>query len=128
MNILVNTSLGELIDKMTILEIKQQNIQDETKLVNINNELTKLVGILNSLELDLKLLTPYEKQLAEINLQLWNIEDELRDLEREKKFDEQFIEVARSVYFTNDQRAKIKKEINIAFGSELVEEKSYQSY
>lgn len=128
MNILVNTSLGELIDKMTILEIKQQNIKDDAKLVNVNNELEKLTGILDSLELDLKMLMPYKEGLSEINKKLWGIEDDLRDHERGQNFDDAFLELARSVYFTNDKRAKIKKDINVAFGSDLVEEKSYQNY
>lgn len=128
MNILVNTSLGELVDKITILEIKQKNISDEKKLININKELSTLNKILESSDISFASLSVYKKQLQAVNQKLWKIEDDLRDCEREQKFDETFIELARAVYFTNDQRADIKKQINIAFGSELVEEKSYQNY
>lgn len=128
MNILVNTSLGELVDKITILEIKQKNIQEKEKLVNVNNELIKLTDILDSLDLDISILMPYKQQLAVVNQELWDIEDELRDHERTQSFNDKFLELARSVYVTNDKRASLKKDINVEFGSDLVEEKSYQSY
>lgn len=128
MKILVNTSLGELIDKITILEIKQQNIKDSAKLVNVKNELEQLTEILKSFDIDMALLESFKQQLKAVNEKLWVIEDDLRDCERAQEFDEKFIELARAVYFTNDKRAAIKKEINLQFGSDLVEEKSYQSY
>jgi hypothetical protein len=123
-------SLGELIDKITILEIKQKNISDPTKLRNVDHELNILSAKVEQL-LDTGAkakLEPLKAGLKAINETLWDIEDRIRDCERESDFGPTFIELARSVYVTNDQRAQAKKEINLAFGSELVEEKSYQSY
>lgn len=123
-------SLGELIDKITILEIKQKNIRDAAKLSNVDHELNildaKVAQVLDASET--AKLEPLKAKLKAINETLWDIEDRIRDCEREDDFGPTFIELARSVYFTNDQRAEVKKDINVAFGSELVEEKSYQSY
>ena len=123
-------SLGEVIDKITILEIKQDNISDADKLKNITTELVQLQQVIEQSlnEQQLTQLQQPKQRLKEINQSLWNIEDDIRDCERQQDFGEQFIELARSVYFTNDKRAAVKKEINLAFGSELVEEKSYQAY
>lgn len=123
-------SLGELIDKITILEIKQKNIRDADKLRNVDHELTILDAKVAQLldESETERLQPLKASLKSINEKLWDIEDRIRDCERESDFGPTFIELARSVYFTNDQRAQVKKDINVAFGSELVEEKSYQSY
>jgi hypothetical protein len=123
-------SLGELIDKITILEIKAANITDPAKLANVKHELDVLNSTVNQL-LDTagkEKLAPLKASLKDINQQLWVIEDDIRDYERVKDFGERFIELARAVYFTNDKRAAVKKDINLAFGSELVEEKSYQNY
>lgn len=123
-------SLGELIDKITILEIKQKNIREADKLRNVDHELNildaKVAQLLDASET--AKLQPLKADLKAINETLWDIEDRIRDCERDGDFGPTFIELARSVYFTNDQRAQVKKDINVAFGSELVEEKSYQSY
>ncbi|AJQ93912.1 DUF6165 family protein [Gynuella sunshinyii] len=123
-------SLGEVIDKITILEIKQDNITDADKLKNISAELVQLQQVIDQClnEQQLTQLQSPKQRLKEINQSLWKIEDDIRDCERQKDFGEKFVELARSVYFTNDKRAAVKKEINLAFGSELVEEKSYQAY
>ena len=123
-------SLGELIDKITILEIKAANITDAGKLVNVKHELDVLNNTVDQLldQAGKDKLAPLQSSLKNINQQLWVIEDDIRDCERAKDFTEQFIELARAVYFTNDKRAAVKKDINLAFGSELVEEKSYQNY
>ena len=130
MNITSPISLGELVDKITILEIKKERIQDENKLKNVIVELNALRKVLSKClsnkEYD-KLLKLLE-ELKQINLKLWIIEDEIRDWERKKEFGSEFIKLARSVYFTNDERANIKKNINILFRSTLVEEKSYNDY
>ena len=118
-------SLGELIDKITILEIKKINMTG-IKLKNIDKELKLLKFILKdqNLELDINLIN----NLKEINKELWEIEDEIRIKERNKEFDEDFIQLARSVYKKNDRRSDIKKEINQKYNSELFEEKSYNKY
>lgn len=123
-------SLGEMVDKITILEIKLNNIKDQSKLDNVKHELdvlnVRLAGLLG-VE-DRNTLEPMKGKLKAINEKLWAIEDDIRDCERNRDFSDTFVQLARAVYFTNDQRAQIKKDINLAFGSELVEEKSYQSY
>ncbi|MGB3610896.1 MAG: DUF6165 family protein [Cellvibrio sp.] len=123
-------SLGELIDKITILEIKVANITDSAKLTNVKHELDVLNNTVDQLldQAGKEKLEPLKASLKSINQQLWVIEDDIRDCERAKDFTEKFIELARAVYFTNDKRAAVKKDINLAFGSELVEEKSYQNY
>jgi hypothetical protein len=123
-------SLGELIDKITILEIKAVHISDETKRKNVTHELTILNQKVDTL-LDAAgqaKLQPLKKALKDINQELWVIEDDIRDCERAKDFSDKFIQLARAVYFTNDKRAAVKKDINVAFGSELIEEKSYKDY
>ncbi len=123
-------SLGELIDKVTILEIKAVNISDPAKLKNVAHELAVLNDKVSRL-LDpggLDKLSPLKAALKDINQSLWVIEDDIRDCERDKDFGPRFIELARAVYVTNDKRAAVKKDINLAFGSELVEEKSYKDY
>ena len=125
----VEVSNGELLDKISILELKLLKIKDKEKLVNIQNEFDELnplcVVLFETFGSELQNL--YLK-LSNINGQLWDIEDWIRDCEREKRFDEEFIQLARSVYVTNDRRSKVKKEINILTGSGLVEEKSYKDY
>jgi uncharacterized protein YoxC len=123
-------SLGELIDKITILEIKVTNIGDAAKLKNVSHELDILNAKVNTLLDDVgqAKLAPLKQALKDINQELWVIEDDIRDCERAKDFSDKFIQLARSVYFTNDKRAAVKKDINLAFGSELIEEKSYKDY
>ena len=125
----VEVSNGELLDKLTILELKMSNISDDKKLINVNkeyNELSPLAKLLFEKFKD-ELLKKY-KELALINSQLWKIEDDIRECEKNKKFDEKFVELARAVYFTNDKRSDVKKQINILTGSGFIEEKSYEDY
>ena len=123
--ILAPISIGELIDKITILEIKQIYMTG-IKLKNINKEMKLLKNILQeqNLEINLDLI----KNLKKINKKLWEIEDNIRIKESKQEFDENFIKLARSVYIENDKRASIKKEINQKYNSDLVEEKSYKNY
>ena len=121
-------SLGELIDKITILEIKNEKINDKEKLINISSELDKLLTLLNSLQLSKKDLDKYSKQLYVVNKKLWETEDILRALENEKSFNKEFIENARNVYKLNDERFRIKNKLNTQFSSEIIEEKSYKEY
>jgi len=125
----VEVSTGELVDKLSILEIKLLNIKDKKKIDNIYKELQTLNPHFQDLtdEYGLELKNLYIK-LSNINKKLWGIEDAIREKELEKEFDKKFIELARSVYITNDQRAAVKKEINLLTKSELVEEKSYKEY
>jgi hypothetical protein len=123
----IEVSIGEIVDKYTILMIKSSKIQDPVKLENINKELTYLVDVLKK-EDPLMTDYPLTKALFEINKELWKVEDDLRDLERVKDFDKEFVILARNVYKLNDKRADIKKQINMKFGSDFVEEKSYQPY
>ncbi len=126
---LINTpiSLGELVDKVSILMVKQKNIIDQKKLDEVNKELQYLKLTLKKYIKD-EDIKDYLNELLEINSKLWTIEDDLRDCERNKNFDQRFIDLARSVYFTNDKRANIKLKINKNFGSEIVEVKSYEKY
>tara|TARA_B100000575_G_C22923033_1_gene535341 strand:+ start:151 stop:534 length:384 start_codon:yes stop_codon:yes gene_type:complete len=120
-------SLGELVDKISILMIKQKNINDKLKILHVNKELDYLKITLEK-NIKKEEIHNYLDQLVKINSELWKIEDDIRECERKKIFDQTFIELARSVYFTNDKRAKVKSDINIKFGSELVEVKSYEKY
>jgi hypothetical protein len=121
----IEVSIGEIVDKLSILKIKKNNIKDEIKLININKEYDYLFQIVFD---ELKIEESDFYDLVIINERLWDIEDSIRDKERESLFDSEFIELARSVYFTNDKRAEIKKEINLKYGSLFVEEKSYNKY
>ena len=123
----IEVSHGEIVDKLTILQIKKENITDPSKLDNIIKEYDYLLSIVEN---DLGISTESSEylELLSINKELWVIEDDIRDKERIKEFDDDFIKLARAVYFTNDVRAKIKKEINLKYSSGFVEEKSYQSY
>ena len=120
-------SLGELVDKISILHIKNKNIKDDEKLKLIREEL-KLLTITLDGHLKKNDIQEFLDALIKINSELWIIEDEIRDCERSKKFDEKFISLARSVYVTNDKRSEIKLDINKKFGSEIVEVKSYEEY
>ena len=126
---LINTpiSLGELVDKISILMIKEKNISDSIKLKHVTKELEFLQKTLKEYISEDK-INEFLQKLVNINSKLWNIEDDIRECERNKLFDQTFIDLARSVYFTNDERAKVKNDINKAFGSELVEVKSYEEY
>lgn len=123
----IEVSNGEIIDKITILQIKEKYITDNSKLKNIKFELQELNPLLESI-ITTPFLSSLYSLLHEVNLQLWDIEDKLREKESKGEFDEEFIELARSVYYTNDERAIIKKDINTASGSKLIEEKSYKDY
>ena len=120
-------SLGELVDKISILYIKNSNIKDEAKLKLIRDEMDMLIKTLDEHTSKDKIQI-YLDSLIEINSKLWVIEDDIRDCERKKKFDQKFIELARSVYFTNDKRSEVKLNINNKFGSKIVEVKSYEKY
>jgi len=126
--ILIPISPGELLDKITILEIKSERIESAEKKANVNNEL----GMLNKVWADAVTqdadIASMRAELKDINETLWDIEDDIRDEERAKRFSEKFIELARSVYVTNDLRADVKKRINLHLNSDIVEEKSYQDY
>jgi hypothetical protein len=120
-------SLGELVDKISILHIKNINIKDNEKLKLIREELELLNQTLNKY-IKNNDIQNYLDSLIEINSRLWVIEDDIRDCERNKKFDQTFIDLARSVYFTNDKRSEVKLEINKKFGSKIIEVKSYEEY
>jgi hypothetical protein len=115
-------SVGELIDKITILSIKQQYTEHKNKLINIQNELQSLMELADTNGIDCE---SDQEALYTINHMLWQVEDQLRDCERNLTFDDNFIELARKVYIYNDQRAVIKREINMKYQSEIVEEKIY---
>ena len=121
----IEVSIGEIVDKLSILQIKLENITDEGKLVNVKKEFNYLYNIVFK---DLKIQLDDYQSLLNINKQLWDIEDDIRDEERAKRFEDKFIELARAVYVTNDERSRIKKDINVKYGSDFVEEKSYQDY
>jgi hypothetical protein len=126
-NMNIEVSHGEIVDKLTILQIKKENITDPSKLDNIMKEYDYLLSVVEN-DLGISTLSPEYLELLSVNKELWIIEDDIRDKERQKEFDDDFIKLARAVYYTNDVRAKIKKEINLKHSSGFVEEKSYQSY
>lgn len=128
MNVNTEISIGEFFDKLTILEIKQSRIKDAAKLVNINKEFDVLNKILDGMPFSRDDVEHEVTALRAVNEKLWIIEDDIREKESKKLFDEKFIELARSVYFTNDERSDIKRKINIKLGSDFVEEKSYEEY
>jgi uncharacterized protein (DUF3084 family) len=137
MRIAIEVAPGELIDRITILEIKQERITDEAKLTHIRNELATLSESAhkmrewlegNKQQDKMRQLDKLALRLKETNEQIWDIEDRIRDLERDQDFSEDFIETARSVYYTNDQRAELKREISALFNSDIAEEKSYSEY
>ena len=121
-------SWGELFDKLTILQIKLENLQDKNALKNVKIEYNQLYIIYNKNFLENEKAKLFMINLKKINNKLWNIEDEIREKEKNKTFDEEFIKLARNVYITNDQRSYVKKKINKTFNSEIIEEKSYQDY
>jgi predicted nucleic acid-binding Zn-ribbon protein len=125
----VPVSIGEVLDKITILQIKSERLRDEAKLRNVGDELRALTqafdGQFPVLDDEIKRLVA---ALKAVNETLWEIEDDIRECERRKSFDARFIELARAVYQTNDERAALKREINVRLGSQLIEEKSYTPY
>jgi hypothetical protein len=121
----IEVSNGEIIDKLTIIQIKLERIKDKGKLVNLKKEYDELITISSSI---LNTSDPLYLALYDVNCQLWDIEDLIRDLERKKEFGDDFISTARSVYFINDKRSELKREINIKTSSGLIEEKSYEKY
>jgi len=128
MNILAPISVGELIDKITILRIKREKLRDDARRNNIGRELAELLEIRSRSRLDTSDLALLEEQLSQVNRRLWDVEDDLRDLERTGYFGARFVELARSVYKLNDRRTALKQRINAVSGSVIVEEKSYKPY
>lgn len=133
MNIHIQIGIGEAFDRLTILQIKREKISDSEKLKNIEKELEYIKQMITNLpkfqdEQDNAHINKLISQLKMANEMLWSVEDELREKERKQEFDQDFIILARNVYFNNDKRAEIKKEINLAYGSEFIEEKSYAKY
>ena len=124
----VEVSVGELLDKITILEIKSERITDSAKLENVNRELETLRQTWSDSPLSTKDVTAQIARLKDVNEVLWDIEDGIRRKEADQAFDDEFVQLARSVYHQNDIRAAVKKEINLLLGSRLVEEKSYVEY
>jgi adenine C2-methylase RlmN of 23S rRNA A2503 and tRNA A37 len=124
----IPVSVGELVDKITILEIKNKKIKDIKKLTNIKLELKLLNEFFRKKKLNTKLIKKLKNYLYDVNLKLWNVEDKLRDHEYKNKFNQNFVKLARKVYFLNDKRSKIKKDINESVGSKIIEEKSYKEY
>lgn len=127
-SVAVPVSLGELIDKITILAIKSERMTDEKKLVNVRKELALLTAVKDAQNLAGPEFDRIYGALKSTNEALWVIEDDIRDCERHKRFDTRFVELARAVYITNDRRAALKNELNQLFNSALVEEKSYAAY
>ena len=126
--ILIPISPGELLDKITILQIKAERIADPARVANVNTELDMLSKVWSeTVEVDAE-ITRLTAELKAVNEVLWQIEDDIRDEERNKRFGERFIELARAVYVTNDERANAKKKVNLHLNSTIVEEKSYQDY
>jgi hypothetical protein len=122
----IEVSTGEIVDKLTILQIKKTNIEDQNKLSNIEKELNYLSDVIDETGFDIN--TDLYRELLSVNRELWDIEDALREKERLSSFDEEFISLARKVYITNDKRAAIKKKINKISNSLFTEEKSYSEY
>lgn len=127
-DILVPISPGELIDKITILQIKSERMSDATKVANVRVELQLLESTWRDASRDKPDITAEWAALKKINEKLWVVEDDIRDKERAREFDAKFIDLARAVYVINDERAAVKKQINSKLGSRIVEEKSYKEY
>lgn len=121
----IEVSVGEIVDKLSILQIKTEFIKDEEKLNNVKKEYEYLYHIVFN---EMKIQQSDFFDMVSINKELWRIEDDIRDKERHKEFDDEFIQLARAVYVTNDKRANVKKGINIKYGSLFIEEKSYKDY
>jgi peptidoglycan hydrolase CwlO-like protein len=128
MNVRVEISIGEFFDKLTILEIKHSRIEDAAKLKNIDKELNELNHLLEALPFSTKDVSDEVDELKAINEKLWVIEEDIRDKESRKTFDDAFIQLARAVYQNNDRRFEVKKAINQKLGSDFIEEKSYKPH
>ena len=128
MKINIPASIGELFDKITILEIKKSKIKDENKLIFINKELNLLKKVVKSKKINTRSLSSLVRKLKNVNMKLWNVEDKLRKFEKNKQFKKDFINYARKVYYTNDKRAILKNEINLKTNSIISEVKSYEKY
>ena len=128
MQVQVIVSVGEMLDKVSILEIKAQRIRDNAKLENVRRELELLGPQRDSVDVPPATMADWRARLAEVNGQLWDIEDKIRVCESKSEFGDEFVALARAVYKTNDIRADIKREINRVTGSDVVEEKSYEDY
>ena len=128
MQLQVPVSVGEFLDKITILQIKLAHISDPAKRANIQNELDALLPLVAGDPFTTDQMQALMAELKSVNEALWDIEDDIREKEAAKSFDAEFISLARAVYVTNDRRAEIKKQINLATGSDFIEEKSYESY
>ena len=128
MKINIPASIGELFDKITILEIKKSKIKDDNKLIFINKELDLLKKVVRSKKINTRSLGPLIKKLKNVNLKLWNVEDKLRKFEKNKQFKKDFINYARKVYYTNDKRSILKNEINLKTNLIISEVKSYEKY
>lgn len=126
--ILVPVSFGELLDKIAILQIKSERMSDAAKLANVRKELEALTSTWMAHPAAQEHLVELRADLKAVNERLWDIEDDIRDCERARDFGAEFVRLARAVYHENDERARIKKDINLALGSSYVEEKSYQDY
>ncbi len=127
----IEVSNGEIIDKYTILEIKLSEIKEEKKLRNVKHEYEVLTPVVQSIYEEVSNVSKLKElhaNLLEVNKKLWKIEDDIRECEKAKDFGQTFIDLARAVYYTNDDRSIVKKEINVLTGSDLVEEKSYENY
>jgi hypothetical protein len=121
----IEVSNGEIIDKLTIIQIKLERIKDKVKQVNLQKEYNELIEASSSI---IGISDPLYKSMYDVNCELWDIEDHIRDLERKKDFGNDFIATARTVYIKNDKRSELKREINIKTSSGLIEEKSYEKY
>jgi len=128
MRLTIETSPGEFLDKLSILEIKAERMNDAAKLANVRRELDLLRATWEASPLADRDISAALVELKQVNVTLWEVEDRLREKEAQGAFDEEFVELARSVYRTNDRRAAIKRALNVALGSDLIEEKSYKSY
>ena len=128
MHLNVQTSPGEFLDKLTILEIKSERISDPAKLANVRRELGQLRATWAASPLAGRDVARLVSELKAVNMELWEIEDRIRGQEAEQRFDSEFVRLARSVYFTNARRTALKRELNLALGSDLLEEKSYTEY
>ncbi len=128
MELSIPVSPGELLDKLTILEIKAERIREADKLANVRRELALLDAVWRDAAPETEPVGRLRAELKQVNEALWQIEDDIREQERSGRFGERFIALARSVYVTNDRRAAIKKAINVELGSAIVEEKSYRDY
>ncbi len=128
MSVMIEVSYGELFDKISILEIKSALVTDPLKFANVSHELARLLEVLRVQIQSDERIDDLSAQLHQINEALWLVEDQLRDKERDKQFDAAFVELARSVYKLNDERAKLKLELNTRLGSRIVEEKNYRPY